>query len=94
MPTTTCDQCGNPTAGPATNGRRLCAGCLRKFGTIAGAATALASGQGPDQAIVVGIATGGYIGAVEADRVYQRDLKAKVAATDGFWRRMWVRIVG
>lgn len=90
----TCDQCSNPSVSTTTSGRRLCEDCLRRFGTIAGAATALASGAGPVQAVATGLATGGYIGAVEADRAYQRDLKAKVAATEGFWRRMWVRIVG
>jgi len=94
MPAPPCDHCHRPSASTTTGDRHLCTDCLRQFGMQAGAATALASGQGPAQAVATGIATGAYIGAVEADRQYQRTLQAKIKTTPSFWRRLWLRIVG
>ena len=90
-----CTECAHrPSLTFTTSGRRLCEGCRQQLRRLTGTAVALAAGHGPAHAVAAGIATGAYTGAVERDQVYQRALRAKVAATEGFWSRMWVRIIG
>jgi hypothetical protein len=90
-----CSSCGNAPATQTTpTGRKLCPNCYRQLAELTGASVALIDGQGPVTAVAQGIATGQYAGALEADRAYQRRLRAKLAGTTGFWNRLWVRIVG
>ncbi len=91
----TCTECGaHPAAHLTSSGRRLCPGCFRRLGAATGAAVGLTQGAEVGPAIVQGVATGQYAGAMAADREYQRGRRQKLAATEGFWRRLWVRVVG
>lgn len=91
----TCDECGTSGATHGTpSGRTLCDGCYRSYVQLAGAATALAGGGGAGAAVATGIAAGAYAGATDAEVAAIRGRRAKLAATRGFWRRLWVRVVG
>jgi hypothetical protein len=54
----------------------------------------MVQGEDVGSAVARAITTGHYAGAVAADRAYQRRLRAKLDRTEGFWRRLWVRVVG
>jgi ribosomal protein S27E len=90
-----CQQCGRNTASFQTpSGRSLCEGCYRQLATYGGAGSALVSGAGIPEAVGTGIAVGGFAGAVEADLQRQIELNRRLAETKGFWRRLWLRVVG
>ena len=90
-----CVECGKAAASrTTTSGRQLCPDCFRRLGLATGAAVGLSEGQDAGSAIVQGVAAGQYAGAMASDREYQRRLHEKLATTEGFWRRLWVRVVG
>jgi hypothetical protein len=90
-----CDRCrAVPAPVLTTSGQRLCQACYRRLASVTGAAIALAEGQGVGTAIVDGIAAGGFADAVAGEAAAARRRRAKLAATTGFWRRIWVRVIG
>lgn len=91
-----CDQCGRESSRAQTSvsGRGLCDGCYRQLAAFAGAASAMAAGAGVGEAIVTGVATRAYAGAFSGEAAAARARRAKLDATTGFWRRLWVRVVG
>ena len=90
-----CSECGSRSVTRKTaTGRALCSNCYQRLAELTGAGAALVEGQSPATAVVQGIATGQYAGALETDRAYQRKLRSKLASTSGLWNRLWVRIVG
>lgn len=91
----TCDSCGRPDARHETvSSRHLCPGCHRTHITLAGAATSMSTGGGAPEAVGVGLAAGGFAGASDAEVDAIRERRRKLAGTSGFWRRLWVRLVG
>lgn len=86
--------CGRPGVHVLTSGRALCAACFQRLGQQTGAGSAMVQGEDVGSAVARAITTGHYAGAVAADRAYQRRLRAKLDRTEGFWRRLWVRVVG
>ena len=91
----TCSECGRAAAThEMASGRGLCPDCFRTFVERAGAGTALASGASATEAIVTGIAAGGYSETVSEVAVKSAAKKRKLAQTEGFWKRLWVRVVG
>ena len=75
-------------------GRPLCAEHYAlEIGLEAGGAS-YASGAGIDEAITTGYAAKAYVGSVDAEHTAAANREAKLASTDGFLKRLWVRIVG
>ena len=92
---TTCTECGASPAPFATvSGRELCEACHRRLAQVTGASVVLGSGGSPAQAVGTAIAAGAFHGAVQGEAGAMARRRAKLAATEGFWRRMWVRVVG
>lgn len=90
-----CHQCRRRRAGHETlAGRRLCRECYRDLAAQAGAGSALVSGGGVGEAMVTGMATRAYAGAFTGEAQAARARRAKLDATQGRWRRLWVRVVG
>jgi hypothetical protein len=90
-----CDECGTSGADHGTpSGRSLCDDCYQAYVQLAGATTALAGGSGVGGAVATGIASGAYAGASDAEVDAIRGRRTKLASTQGFWRRLYVRIVG
>lgn len=90
-----CAQCGKHEGtyrSPA--GRLLCASCHRGLATLGGAGAALVSGASAPEAVGAGIAAGGFAGAVARDLERTIALNQRIAQTRGFWRRLWLRVVG
>lgn len=61
---------------------------------LAGAGSSLVGGGDLSSAVGTGIASAGFSDAVAGEAEASRKRRAKLDATTGFWRRMWVRIVG
>ncbi|KQY58568.1 hypothetical protein ASD11_02595 [Aeromicrobium sp. Root495] len=92
---TTCTECGtSPAPHDTISGRSLCAGCHRRLAEITGAVVSLGAGDSAAGAVGTGIATGGFHDAVEGERSAAAARRAKLAATEGFWNRLRVRVVG
>ncbi|MGL4173200.1 MAG: hypothetical protein ACRCTR_03890 [Actinomycetota bacterium] len=93
-----CEQCGatvpRDTASSAT-GRVLCPAHLRELAESSTIATAIANNPGD---VVAGtgqaIASRHYLGATEQDYLYQRQLSAKIAATQGRWAKFRTWLIG
>lgn len=90
-----CVECGEAGTARATpSGRVLCGDCLRRLTALAGAGGALAQQGSDTEVIVAGLAAGAFAGAMSGEAQAARQRAAKLARTTGFWRRLWVRIVG
>ena len=91
----TCTECG-AAAGPHTtmSGRQLCDDCHRRLVGMAGAGTAVAGGAGLGEAMTTGFGAAAYANAVNEERTAGQKRRDKLAGTRGFWRRLWVRVVG
>jgi hypothetical protein len=90
-----CDQCHrHPSRHATATGRRLCDQCYRDLAGATGAAFSLSQGESTTQAIVTGVAARHYAGAMDAARDHKHRQELKLAQTEGFWRRLWVRVVG
>ena len=91
-----CDQCGRSTRKGAqtATGRRLCQPCYRNLAAYAGAGAAMTSGAGVGESLVTGVSTRAYAGAFSGEAEAARERREKLDRTTGFWRRLWVRIVG
>ena len=91
----TCTQCGTrPGAHETVSGRLLCGDCYRRLAEFSGAGSAMVGGASPEQAVGTGLATGGWAGAADGETAALRRRRAKLAATEGFWSRLWVRVWG
>lgn len=91
----TCSECGAPDARHTTmSGRHLCDDCHRVLVGLAGAGAAAAGGGGLGEAMTTGFGAAAYANAVADERSAGERRRAKLAATRGFWRRLWVRVVG
>ncbi|MGO0576103.1 hypothetical protein [Ornithinimicrobium panacihumi] len=75
-------------------GRQLCPECYRDHAMYAGAGASMASGGGAGEAVVTGLGSKAYAGAVSGEAAAARQRRAKLERTSGFWRRLWVRVVG
>lgn len=91
-----CDECSRRVSAvhETVSGRGLCDSCYRRLVAFAGAGAAMASGAGLRESVVTGVSTGAYAGAFTGEAAAARERRAKLARTRGFWRRLWVRIVG
>lgn len=90
-----CSACDRaPAPFTTVSGRRLCDSCHRRLVGLAGAGSAMVDGASTSQAVQTGIAAGGFHDAVRGEQDAARRRRAKLDATTGFWRRMWVRVVG
>lgn len=93
--TTTCTECGASGARHETmTGRRLCDECHRRLVGLAGAGAAAAGGAGVGGAMTTGFGAAAYANAVADEKGAGARRRAKLASTCGFWRRLWVRVVG
>lgn len=91
----TCAECGGAGATHSTpSGRTLCDGCYRRLAQATGAVAGLSGGGSVTDGVVTGMATGAYAGATDPEVDAIRARRAKLAATSGFWRRLYVRLVG
>lgn len=91
-----CTQCGHSDATkqmPAT-GRAVCPACWKKFVQIAAVGMGATNGTGGAATLATAVVAGQYANVIEQERAAAEQRRAKLAATEGFWRRMWVRIVG
>lgn len=92
---TTCSECADRAGTHGTvSGRTLCDDCYRRLAQRSGAGSAMTSGASATEAVGTGLAAGGFAGAVDAETEALRRRRAKLAATTGFWRRLWVRVWG
>lgn len=90
-----CSQCGAAGARhTTTSGRHLCDECHRVLVGLAGAGAAAAGGGGMGEAMTTGFGAAAYSNAVADERTAGQKRRDKLAATHGFWRRLWVRVVG
>lgn len=89
-----CENCAAEATRESISGRRLCHDCYAMIvgGTAAG--SAIAGGAGLGQAATTGFGAKGYAGAFLDEAEASRVRREKLAATSGFWRRLWVRVVG
>lgn len=55
---------------------------------------ALGGGAGAAEAVGTGLATGGFHDAVQGEQSAAAARRAKLAATEGFWNRLRVRVIG
>lgn len=95
MNATPCAECGAAEAPHTTmTGRRLCDACHRRLVGMAGAGAAVAGGGGLGEAMTTGYGAAAYANAVAAEKGAAAGRRAKLAETRGFWRRLWVRVVG
>jgi hypothetical protein len=60
---------------------------------MAAAAGTLASGSN-QAAVANAIASAGYSGAVEGEAQHRAEQRRKLAAAEGFWQRLKIRIIG
>lgn len=92
---TRCSQCLRDGANFQTiSSRHLCDECRLQYAQFVGAGSAMVDGQDVMTAVGVGLATGRWAGSIEAELEASRRRKAKLDATTGFWRRLWVRVIG
>lgn len=91
-----CQQCRRSARRGQTmlSGRRLCERCYRDHAAFVGAGAALVDGGGVGRAITQGLGTRAYAGAFTGEAAAARARRAKLDRTEGFWRRLWVRVVG
>lgn len=90
-----CDQCAKAPATQRTpTDRGLCDSCHERFVMGAAAGTVLADGGSPEQAVGTGIAAAGYRSSLDVEGEHRSRQRAKLAATEGFWARLKVRIIG
>lgn len=90
-----CDECGKAGASHETvSGRSLCDGCYRRLAQATGAVVGLGDGGGLAGGVATGVSVGGFAGSTDAETEAIRARRAKLAATTGFWRRLYVRIIG
>lgn len=91
---TTCAVCGKPATKESTMGRPLCDEHYAfEIGVEAGG-SAYASGSGVGEAIMKGYVAKAYVGSVDAEKEAVAAREAKLASTQGFLKRLWVRVVG
>ena len=91
----TCTECGVAGARHTTmSGRSLCDDCHRRLVGMAGAGAAAAGGAGLGEAMTTGFGAAAYANAMADERTSGQERRDKLAATHGFWRRLWVRVVG
>ena len=91
----TCDECGRPSAVHLTpSGRHLCDDCHRDLTFLAAAGSTFVGGVDVVESVATGFASRAYAGTADAEVEAIRARRAKLAATTGFWRRLWVRVVG
>lgn len=90
-----CAECEAADARHITmTGRQLCDDCHRVFVGIAGAGAAVAGVSGVGGALTTGFGAAAYANAMSDEHDAAAEREAKLAATRGFWRRLWVRVVG
>lgn len=91
----TCAECGGVDAThPTPSGRNLCAGCYQRLAQATGAVMGLSGDGSVVDGVVTGMATGASAGATDPEVDAIRTRRAKLAATSGFWRRLYVRVIG
>lgn len=91
-----CQECSRrvSTVHATVSGRQLCETCYRRLAAFTGAGAAMASGAGVGESVVTGASTRAYAGAFTGEASAARERRAKLDRTTGFWRRLWVRVVG
>lgn len=72
----------------------LCGDCFERLGAMGGGGVAVGQGGSMFDGIVGGVAAGKFPRAAATERQAAEKRRAKLARTTGFWRRLWVRIVG
>lgn len=91
----TCADCRKRRGTHTTvSGRALCEECYRDHAGFVGAGSAMVAGDDPLGSVATGMATRGWAGAFRGEAAAMRRRREKLARTTGFWRRLWVRIVG
>ncbi len=92
---TTCAQCNSPASSTASpTGRPLCGPCSLQLYGLAGAGTSLVSGGSPGDAIGTAIATAGHADSMDVEGQHRASQRKKLAAADGFWARLKIRLIG
>lgn len=95
MANSVCEECGtNPATKTTPTGRGLCNQCFARYVAISAAGVAVAAGSGTGDAIITGVAAGSYATSTDAETAAAKERKAKLASTEGAFKRLWVRIVG
>lgn len=89
-----CDNCEAEATRESISGRPLCHECYSVIVGGSAAGTAIAGGAGLGQALTTGFGAKAYAGASEDEAEAARARRTKLDATEGFWRRLWVRIIG
>lgn len=58
------------------------------------AGVALSHGDGAPTAVGAAIAAQGFAGSMDVEGRHRAEQQRKLAATEGFWRRLKVRVIG
>lgn len=90
-----CADCNTNRASKSSpTGRPLCNDCFALLVGYSGAGTAIADGGGFIDAFTTGVAAGSYANVMDGEGESQRQHKEKLDQTEGFFKRLWVRVVG
>jgi hypothetical protein len=91
----TCEECrGRRATKLSPTGRNLCDQCFARLTGLAAAAGTLVAGGSNQAAVGNAIASAGYSGATEGEAQHRAEQRRKLAAADGFWQRLKIRIIG
>lgn len=90
-----CTECRrSPAPHETLSGRTLCDSCYRRLAEFTGAGAAMVDGAEPAAAVGRGLAAGAWAGSTRADPAATRRRRERLAAANGFWRRLWIRVWG
>lgn len=91
----TCEQCATlPATKVSPTGRSLCESCFAHLAGLSAVGTTLAGGGDPPSAVGAGIAATGFTSSMDIESQHRAGQRAKLAATEGFWARLKVRLIG
>lgn len=93
--TGTCEQCTDlPPTKVSPTGRPLCEACFAQLTGLSAAGSTLAGGGDASSAVGAGIAATGFTSSMDVEGQHRDGQRAKLAATEGFWARLKVRVIG
>ncbi|MFX0538954.1 hypothetical protein ACQBAT_12310 [Ornithinimicrobium sp. Y1847] len=90
-----CQQCERRRASTTTvTGRSLCSTCSKESGSQIRAGAIVARGGSVGRVVSGGRTARSFRGMYKGEAEAARQRREKLANTEGFWHRLWVRIVG
>ncbi|MBD8606587.1 hypothetical protein IFT73_06940 [Aeromicrobium sp. CFBP 8757] len=90
----TCAECGVRRASKVSpTGRPLCEQCFATLTGLAAAAGSIGSGNGSG-AVGDAIGAASFAGAGAHEDARRAERRRRLAEASGFWRRLWIRLIG